>query len=51
MAQQDTPLQLIQDVDAATLERPLAPHGHPDFDRLVRTIWRLRQEDDCPEHD
>ena len=48
MAQQDTPLQLIQDVDAATLERPLAPHGHPDFDRLVRTIWRLRQEDGCP---
>ena len=48
MAQQDTPLQLIQDVDAATLERPLAPHGHPDFDRLVRTIWRLRQRDGCP---
>ena len=48
MAQQDTPLQLIQDVDAATLERPLAPQGHPDFDRLVRTIWRLRQEDGCP---
>ena len=48
MAQQDTPLQLIHDVDAATLERPLAPQGHPDFDRLVRTIWRLRQEDGCP---
>ena len=24
------------------------PAAHPDFDALVRTIWRLRQPDGCP---
>lgn len=35
-------------IDAETLERKDAPQTHPEFDRLVRTIWRLRQEDGCP---
>ena len=25
-----------------------SPESHPEFDRLVRTIWRLRQPDGCP---
>ena len=25
-----------------------SPEQHPEFDRLVRTIWRLRQPDGCP---
>lgn len=35
----------LQPADAA---RPGAPGTHPDFDALVRTIWRLRQADGCP---
>ncbi len=35
-------------VDAETRERAGAPGTHPEFDRLVRTIWRLRQPDGCP---
>ena len=35
-------------VDAETLAREGAPTTHPEFDRLVRTIWRLRQHDGCP---
>lgn len=35
-------------VDAESLSRPGAPAAHPEFDRLVRTVWRLRQEDGCP---
>lgn len=35
-------------VDAETRERPGAPAAHPEFDRLVRTMWRLRQPDGCP---
>jgi tetrapyrrole methylase family protein/MazG family protein len=35
-------------VDAETRARTGAPGEHPDFDRLVRTIWRLRQPDGCP---
>lgn len=35
-------------VDAQTMERSGAPDGHPELDRLVRTIWRLRQPDGCP---
>lgn len=34
--------------DATSLMREGAPKEHPQFDRLVRTIWRLRQEDGCP---
>ncbi len=34
--------------DPADAARPGAPGTHPDFDALVRTIWRLRQPDGCP---
>ena len=40
--------QLAAVVDEETKTRPGAPQTHPEFDRLVRTIWRLRQEDGCP---
>ena len=40
--------QLAVAVDEETKARPRAPQTHPEFDRLVRTIWRLRQEDGCP---
>ena len=40
--------QLAVAVDEETKTRPGAPQTHPEFDRLVRTIWRLRQEDGCP---
>lgn len=40
--------QLADRVDEETLQREGAPKGHPQLDRLVRTIWRLRQEDGCP---
>ena len=40
--------QLAIAVDEETKARPGAPQTHPEFDRLVRTIWRLRQEDGCP---
>lgn len=40
--------QLAAAVDEETKARPGAPQTHPVFDRLVRTIWRLRQEDGCP---
>ena len=39
---------LVQGVDAQTLLREGAPGSHEEFDRLVRTIWRLRQDDGCP---
>ncbi len=35
-------------VDGETLKREGAPGTHPEFDRLIRTIWRLRQPDGCP---
>lgn len=35
-------------LDSADADRPGAPGTHPDFDALVRTIWRLRQPDGCP---
>ena len=40
--------QAADRVDAETAERPGAPTAHPEFDRLVRTMWRLRQPDGCP---
>ncbi len=40
--------QLAAVVDEETKARPGAPQTHPEFDRLVRTIWCLRQEDGCP---
>jgi tetrapyrrole methylase family protein/MazG family protein len=35
-------------VDAQNAGHSDAPMTHPEFDRLVRTIWRLRQPDGCP---
>ncbi|MDM8271635.1 nucleoside triphosphate pyrophosphohydrolase [Thermophilibacter provencensis] len=40
--------QIAARVDAETAARPGAPTAHPEFDRLVRTMWRLRQPDGCP---
>ena len=39
---------LVDQVDAQTRQRPHAPGTHPEFDRLVRTVWRLRQSNGCP---
>lgn len=45
----DTMLEDLRDsIDAETGARAGAPASHPEFDRLVRTIWRLRQADGCP---
>ena len=35
-------------VDEQNASRDEAPVGHPEMDRLIRTIWRLRQADGCP---
>ena len=40
--------QIADRVDAENAARPDAPTAHPEFDRLVRTMWRLRQPDGCP---
>ena len=40
--------QTADRVDAENAARPGAPTTHPEFDRLVRTMWRLRQPDGCP---
>ena len=40
--------QIADRVDAENAARPGAPAAHPEFDRLVRTMWRLRQPDGCP---
>ncbi|MBE5023391.1 nucleoside triphosphate pyrophosphohydrolase [Olsenella sp. DSM 107455] len=40
--------QTADRVDAETAARPGVPAEHPEFDRLVRTMWRLRQPDGCP---
>ncbi len=40
--------QTADRVDAENAVRPGAPATHPEFDRLVRTMWRLRQPDGCP---
>jgi len=37
-----------QRIDDETVAREGAPGTHPEFDALVRTIWRLRQPDGCP---
>ena len=39
---------LADAVDEETRVREGAPTTHPEWDRLVRTIWRLRQPDGCP---
>ena len=40
--------QIADRVDAENAARAGAPAEHPELDRLVRTIWRLRQPDGCP---
>ena len=40
--------QIADRVDAENAARPNAPTTHPEFDQLVRTMWRLRQPDGCP---
>lgn len=35
-------------VDAENAECTGAPAAHPELDRVIRTIWRLRQADGCP---
>ena len=40
--------QAADRADAENAARPDAPTTHPEFDRLVRTMWRLRQPDGCP---
>lgn len=35
-------------VDEENASRSAAPTNHPQLDRLIRTIWRLRQDDGCP---
>lgn len=40
--------ELVQYADEQTQQRAGAPGTHTAFDRLVRTIWRLRQSDGCP---
>ncbi len=41
--------RLLSDlVDGENSARDAAPGSHPEMDRLIRTIWRLRQADGCP---
>lgn len=44
----DALVKLTDQVDEQTQGRAGSPEGHPEFERLVRTIWRLRQPDGCP---
>ena len=40
---------LLSDLaDAHNAAHDGAPAGHPQMDRLIRTIWRLRRPDGCP---
>ena len=36
------------EVDAESRSREGSPDAQPEFERLARTIWRLRQPDGCP---
>lgn len=41
--------ELLSDkVEKDVRARQGAPGTHPELDKLIRTIWRLRQEDGCP---
>ncbi len=40
--------KLVAAADAQSASRPGAPGTQDDFERLARTIWRLRQQDGCP---
>jgi tetrapyrrole methylase family protein/MazG family protein len=48
MADESSTSQRAAQVDEQTKQRSGCPTTHPEFDRLVRTIWRLRQPDGCP---
>jgi len=37
-----------EQIDRETALRAESPESHPEFDCLVRTIWRLRQPGGCP---
>lgn len=37
-----------EQLDRDTAQRDRSPETHLEFDRVVRTIWRLRQPDGCP---
>ena len=41
-------VSIEEKIDRETAMRSHSPEEHPEFDRLVRTIWRLRQPDGCP---
>lgn len=41
-------VRLAVEADAQSRAREGAPGEHPEFEALVRTIWRLRQPDGCP---
>lgn len=40
--------KLVAAADAQSVARDGAPGTQDDFERLARTIWRLRQSDGCP---
>lgn len=44
----DDSASLARTIDEQIAAREGAPTMHPQFDRLVRMIWRLRQPDGCP---
>lgn len=48
MPESDALAALVVAVDDDNRLRADAPGAHPEFDRLARTIWRLRQPDGCP---
>lgn len=48
MPESDALAALVVAVDDDNRSRADAPGTHPEFDRLARTIWRLRQPDGCP---
>ena len=39
---------ILARIDEENASHEGAPGTHPEFDRLVRLIWRLRQPDGCP---
>ena len=46
---ENTPFaKMCTEIDEQTCNREGSPESHEQFDRLVRTIWRLRQPDGCP---
>lgn len=48
MSKQSQEIYSADEVDRQIRLRSNCPSDHPDFDRVVRTVWRLRQIDGCP---